>query len=49
VLTIPEGVDPARVARDFRSTAVRTVRGGPAGFGREHREIGFGVTGRWQF
>ena len=76
VLTIPEGVDPARVARDFQSSAVRTVRGGllagvdldvaltghftlaphmrfvysgPAGFGSEHREIGFGVTGRWQF
>jgi hypothetical protein len=28
VLTIPEGVDPARVARDFQSQAVRTVRGG---------------------
>ena len=76
VLTIPEGVDPARVARDFQSQAVRTVRGGllagvdvdialtdhfglaphmrfvysgPAGFGSEHREVGFGVTGRWQF
>jgi len=76
VLTIPEGVDPARVARDFQPQKVRTVRGGllagvdldvaltghftlgphmrfvysgPAGFGSEHREIGFGVTGRWQF
>jgi hypothetical protein len=28
VLTIPEGVDPARVARDFQPEAVRTVRGG---------------------
>ena len=28
VLTIPEGVDPARVARDFQPQAVRTVRGG---------------------
>jgi hypothetical protein len=76
VLTIPEGVDPARVARDFQSSAVETVRGGllagvdldialtrrftlapqmrfvysgPAGFGSEHRELGLGVTGRWQF
>jgi hypothetical protein len=76
VLTIPEGVDPARVARDFQPQAVETVRGGvlagvdvdlavtrrfslaphlrfvysgPAGFGSEHRELGFGLTGRWQF
>ena len=76
VLTIPEGIDPARVARDFQSQAVRTVRGGvlagvdvdialtrrftlapqlrfvysgPAGFGSEHRELGLGVSGRWQF
>jgi hypothetical protein len=76
VLTIPEGVDPARVARDFQPEAVRTVRGGllagvdldfaltrrfilgphlrfvysgPAGFGSEHREIGFGLTGYWRF
>jgi hypothetical protein len=76
VLTIPEGVDPTRVARDFQPEAVRTVRGGvlagldldiavtghftfaphmrfvysgPAGFGSEHREIGVGLTGRWQF
>jgi hypothetical protein len=28
VLTIPEGVDPARVARDFQPEKVRTVRGG---------------------
>ena len=28
---------------------MRFVYSGPAGFGREHREIGFGVTGRWQF
>jgi hypothetical protein len=76
VLTIPEGVDPARVARDFLPEAVRTVRGGflagvdvdialtgrftlgpqmrfvysgPAGFGSEHRELGLGFTGRWQF
>lgn len=76
VLTIPEGVDPARVARDFQPQAVRTVRGGllvgvdaeialsgrfavaprmqfvysgPAGFGSEHRELGLGFTGHWQF
>jgi hypothetical protein len=76
VLTIPAGVDPARVARDFQAQAVRTVRGGvlagvdveialtgrvsvvpqmqivysgPAGFGSEHRELGLGCTGRWQF
>ena len=76
VLTIPEGIDAARVARDFQSQAVRTVRGGvlagadvdialtrrftlapqlrfvysgPAGFGSEHRELGLGVSGRWQF
>jgi hypothetical protein len=76
VLTIPEGVDPARVARDFEPQAVRTVRGGllagvdvdialtgrftlapqmrfvysgPAGVGNEHRELGLGITGRWQF
>ncbi len=28
VLTIPEGVDPARVGRDFQPEVVRTVRGG---------------------
>ena len=76
VLTIPEGIDPARVARDFQPQAVKTVRGGlltgvdvdiavtgrftlaphmrfvysgPAGIGNEHRELGLGVTGRWQF
>jgi len=76
VLTIPEGVDSARVARDFQPQAVRTVRGGvlggvdvdialtgrftlaphmrfvysgPAGFGSEHRELGFGFVGRWHF
>jgi hypothetical protein len=76
VLTIPEGVDPARVARDFQPQEVRTMRGGflagidvdiafagrftlaphvrfvysgPAGFGNEHRELGAGITGRWQF
>jgi hypothetical protein len=76
VLSIPEGIDPARVARDFQAESVRTVRGGllagvdvdvalagrftlgpqlrfvysgPAGFGSEHRELGFGISGRWQF
>jgi hypothetical protein len=76
VLSIPDGVDPARVARDFQPQAVETVRGGllagvdvdlaltrrfslephvrfvysgPAGFGSEHRELGFGVAARWQF
>jgi hypothetical protein len=28
VLTIPEGMDPARVARDFQSSAGRRIRGG---------------------
>ena len=28
VLSIPEGVDPARVARDFQPQTVETVRGG---------------------
>lgn len=76
VLSIPEGVDPARVARDFQPQTVETVRGGllfgvdvdvaltprftlplqlrvvhsgPAEWANQHREIGVGVSGRWQF
>jgi hypothetical protein len=76
VLDIPEGVDPARVARDFQPQTVETVRGGlllgvdvelaltsrftlpvqmrivysgPAQWANQHRELGIGVGGRWQF
>ena len=76
VLSIPEGVDPARVARDFQPQTVETVRGGlllgvdldlcvtprftlplqmrvvysgPAEWANQHREVGIGVSGRWQF
>ena len=76
VLSIPEGVDPARVARDFQPQTVETVRGGlllgvdvdlgltarftlplqmrvvysgPAEWANQHREVGVGVSGRWQF
>jgi hypothetical protein len=76
VLSIPEGVDPARVARDFQPQTVETVRGGlllgvdvdlgltsrltlplqmrvvysgPAEWANQHRELGIGVSGRWQF
>ena len=76
VLSIPEGVDPARVARDFQPQTVDTVRGGlllgvdvdlpltaclslplqmrvvysgPAEWANQHRELGIGVSGRWQF
>jgi hypothetical protein len=76
VLSIPEGVDPARVARDFQPQTVETVRGGlllgvdvdlaltprftlplqmrvvysgPAEWDPQHREVGIGVSGRWQF
>jgi hypothetical protein len=76
VLSIPQGVDPERVARDFQPQTVATVRGGlllgfdidltltprftlpvqmrvvysgPAGWANQHREVGVGVSGRWQF
>jgi hypothetical protein len=76
VLSIPAGVDPARVARDFQPQTVETVRGGlllgadvdlaltprftlplqmrvvysgPAEWAPQHRELGVGVSGRWQF
>ena len=76
VLSIPEGVDPARVARDFQPQAVEKVRGGlllgvdvdlaltprftlplqmrivhsgPAEWANQHRELGIGISGRWQF
>jgi len=76
VLSIPEGVDPVRVARDFQPQTVETVRGGlllgvdldlaltsrctlplqmrfvysgPAELEPQHRELGLGVSGRWQF
>jgi hypothetical protein len=76
VLSIPEGVDPARVARNFQPQTVETVRGGlllgvdvdvaltsrftlplqmrvvysgPAEWANQHREVGLGVSGRWQF
>jgi hypothetical protein len=76
VLSVPEGVDPARVARDFQPQSVETVRGGlllgvdvdlaltprftlplqvrivysgPAEWANQHRELGIGVSGRWQF
>jgi hypothetical protein len=76
VLSIPAGVDPARVARDFQPQTVETVRGGlllgadvdlaltprftlplqmrvvysgPAEWANQQRELGVGVSGRWQF
>ena len=76
VLSVPEGADPARVARDFQPQTVETVRGGlllgvdvdlgltprftlplqmrfiysgPAEWDPQHRELGIGVSGRWQF
>jgi hypothetical protein len=76
VLSIPDGVDSARVARDFQTQTVETVRGGlllgvdldlcvtprftlplqmrvvysgPAEWANQHREVGIGVSGRWQF
>jgi hypothetical protein len=45
------GVD-ADVALTRRFTVapqVRIVYSGPSGFGNEYRELGLGITGRWQF